>query len=317
MPLTVVSHTGERLREIDATGFRQLYELIGTSAVAMTKRVTQTIVGGDSFLIPVGGLAEPARPITLLPDSSRIAMDYASGELYVFYDRLVTIDPASREPFLPHVHTEAKLSGESTRVFVQTLTGKKMQFVFFPTETIEGVMTKIHDQEGIPLDQQRLIFAGKQLDRALTLAEYNIIDGSIVHLALYLRGGMAHWTSSRRDYEMLYAQTFNAPADQAPVTLNLRLLDGSNVPLRVSADSSVDALKRAIVAIERPHLAVDDLLARVRLGHYGDAIKALGGASIVHLSLVTDDDLVEIGMSAAERATLLGALFRISATREF
>jgi hypothetical protein len=163
----------------------------------------------------------------------------------------------------------------------------------------------------------RLIFAGKQLDRALTLYDYNVIDGSIVHLALYLRGGMAHWTSSRRDYEMLYAQTFNAPTDHAPVTLNLRLLDGRNVPLRVSADSSVDALKRAIVAIERPHLAVDDLLARVRLGHYGDAIKALGGASIVHLSLVTDDDLVEIGMSAAERATLLGALFRISATRDF
>jgi hypothetical protein len=150
-------------------------------------------------------------------------------------------------------------------------------------------------------------------------------------MVLYLRGGMAHWTSSRRDYEALYAETFKAPPDHETVKLNLRLLDGRNVLLHVSADSSVDALKSAIVAIEnrgpetcrmgpvghvcpvgpvgpRSLTAVDELLARVRLGHYGDAIKALGGASILHLRLVTDDDLVEIGMCAAERATLLRAL---------
>jgi hypothetical protein len=329
-----VSHTGERLREIDAAGVRQLcevYERIGTSAVvqvAMSKRVTQTVVGGDTFLIPncvEGGwplAAERARPITLMPDSSRIAMDHASGELYVFYDdRLVTIDGASREPFLPHVHTEAKLSGDSTRaIFVQTLTGKKVLFAVHPTETIEGVMAMIRDQEGIPIDQQRLIFAGKQLDPTLALGDYNVLDGSTLHLVLHLRGGMAHWTSSRRDYEALYAETFHAPPDHETVKLNLRLLDGTNVLMHVSADSSVDALKSAIVAIENEKSApetcrmglvgsVDELLARVRLGHYGDAIKALGGASIVHLRHVTEDDLVEIGMCAAERATLLGALF--------
>ncbi len=107
---------------------------------------------------------------------------------------------------------------------------------------------------------------------------------------------------------MLYAETLNAPPDHETVKLNLRLLDGRNVLLHVSADSSVDALKSAIVAIENsgaetccigpvfvPEIsltAVDELLARVRLSHYGDAIKALGGESIVYLRHVTEDDLV-------------------------
>ena len=289
--LPVLSHTCERLCAIDSTDLRHLsciHERIaacagamgslGASSVAqvtMSKRVTQTIVGGDSFLIPncvgAGGTeSESVCPVTLMPDSSRIAMDYATGELYVFYDdRRVTIDQTSREPFLPHVHTDVRLSGGSdmsTRVvFVHTLTGKKLSLVVRPTETIEGVMTKILEQEGIPLDQQRLIFGGKQLDRDLALDDYNVRSGSVLHLVLRIRGGMAHWTSSRSDYEMLYLKTFNARPDYGAVTLHVRLLDGRDVPLRVAADSSVDALKRAIVDIDS--------------AHYGDAIKAIGGAS--------------------------------------
>jgi hypothetical protein len=240
----------------------------------MSKRVTQAIVGGDSFLIPnrVGGLGaspysrssrpvsaeeteDPGAvcPVTLMPDSSRVAMDYATGDLYVFYDdRRVTIGPGSGV-FLPHVHTEVLIRGnESTRVvFVHTLTGKRLSLVVHPTETIEGVMNKILEQEAIPLDQQRLIFAGKQLDRERALDDYDVRDGSVLHLVLRLRGGMAHWTSSRSDYEMLYLKTFNERPDYGTVTLNVRLLDGRDVPLRVAADSSVDALKLAIVELER------------------------------------------------------------------
>ena len=93
---------------------------------------------------------------------------------------------------------------KSFLIYIKTLTGKTITLKeVSPCSTIRNLKEMIQDKEGIPPDQQRLIFAGEQLEDDLTTVQYNIGEKAVVHCVLRLRGGMYHETSNHSDFDVL------------------------------------------------------------------------------------------------------------------
>ncbi len=75
------------------------------------------------------------------------------------------------------------------QIFVKNLSGKTIAFDVELSDTIQSVKEKVTQRDGIPVEQQRLIYSGKQLENAKTLSEYDIQKDGTLHLVLRILGG--------------------------------------------------------------------------------------------------------------------------------
>lgn len=137
--------------------------------------------------------------------------------------------------------SDAPEESHQSQIFVRTLTGRTVAILVDLNQNIFETKSSIQKAEGIPIDQQRLVFSGKQLEDDRTPFDYGIKAESTIHLVLRLRGGMFHFTSGKQDFNQF-------PLNCATAIRNILDFDLENLSL--SDDSSLDDLQRSSITAQ-------------------------------------------------------------------
>ena len=198
-------------------------------------------------------------------------LDYAaSGGVYWcidMRDERLLMDASELEYLSPlGTHADQKFD-----VSVRTLTGKTLQITELgPYKTVAAIKESIFAQDGIPVDQQRIVYRGVQLQCTRTLADYHIKGGEVLHMSLRLRGGMMSETSGALNYERLAALTTDVAMYDVRGELLIKMQMGGGCSARSAMilAKHADAIDKEVDALDVHQLRVRaKMLMRERLAH--------------------------------------------------